>query len=103
MRSTGNFMIIKHSKYITQNFFKSILSHFFWKSKKVDLIVNDWPTIPSVHFLDQCHSCRLCEAICPEQAIIITANEVKINSKKCNSCLLCVDYCPHKTITVSDQ
>lgn len=45
---------------------------------------------------DACNYCRLCEAICPIQAIKVQKNnkEVTLDEGKCNNCGKCVKSCP---------
>ncbi|HOP57309.1 MAG TPA: glycyl-radical enzyme activating protein [Bacillota bacterium] len=41
-----------------------------------------------------CMFCGTCVAKCPENALTITNNEVRIDSEKCKMCLECVENCP---------
>ena len=41
-----------------------------------------------------CNKCCLCVPKCPNKAIYIENNEIKIDNNKCENCLLCVEFCP---------
>jgi len=45
---------------------------------------------------DECNFCRLCEAVCPIQAIKVQKNNqvVTLDKEKCNYCGKCVKACP---------
>jgi len=45
-----------------------------------------------------CIACKLCEKICPVDAIHVVDNLVIIDYNKCTSCGKCVEVCPMKTI-----
>lgn len=64
------------------------------------------------HFFDEdkCRSCRLCERICPNNAIVMVERErdgkkvfhPQIDYSKCCFCGLCVDVCPSKALTFTN-
>ena len=58
-----------------------ILSKFFFASNK-------------------CNGCRLCEKICPKQAITMIGNKPYWKFS-CDSCMACMNYCPQTAIQVS--
>ena len=42
---------------------------------------------------EKCISCENCVKNCPENAIVIEDNIIKINENKCKKCYLCVENC----------
>lgn len=49
---------------------------------------------------NQCNGCRLCERICPKQAIAMIGNK-PYWKYSCDSCMACMNYCPQTAIQVS--
>ena len=49
---------------------------------------------------NQCNGCRLCQKICPKQAIIMIGNK-PYWKYSCDSCMACMNYCPQTAIQVS--
>lgn len=48
----------------------------------------------------KCTRCYLCWKYCPDVAIEIEAEKVKINYDFCKGCGLCAEDCPKKAITM---
>ncbi|HQE04664.1 MAG: Fe-S cluster domain-containing protein [Tepidanaerobacteraceae bacterium] len=46
-----------------------------------------------------CIACKMCEKVCPFDAIHVINNVAVIDHEKCRNCMLCVEKCPTKTIT----
>lgn len=46
-----------------------------------------------------CIACKMCERVCPFDAICVKDNVAIIDYDKCRNCMLCVEKCPTKTIT----
>jgi len=49
---------------------------------------------------NQCNGCRLCQRICPKQAITMIGNK-PYWKYSCDSCMACMNYCPQTAIQVS--
>lgn len=49
---------------------------------------------------NQCNGCRLCQKICPKQAITMIGNK-PYWKYSCDSCMACMNYCPQTAIQVS--
>ncbi|MBQ4558786.1 MAG: RnfABCDGE type electron transport complex subunit B [Tyzzerella sp.] len=45
-----------------------------------------------------CIGCKMCEKVCPSEAITVTDNLAHINPEKCTNCGLCAEKCPKKII-----
>lgn len=45
-----------------------------------------------------CIGCKICEKVCPVDAITVTNYLAKIDQNKCTSCGACVEKCPQHTI-----
>lgn len=45
-----------------------------------------------------CIGCKLCEKVCPSEAIIVMDKKAKINESLCLQCTNCVQVCPKDTI-----
>ncbi|MCL5265247.1 MAG: 4Fe-4S binding protein [Chloroflexi bacterium] len=43
---------------------------------------------------DDCISCSVCEAECPQGAISQGPNHYSINARKCSDCGTCASVCP---------
>jgi len=61
---------------------------------------------------ERCIACKLCEAICPAQAIVIEAHEIQgirrttrydIDMTKCIYCGLCAEACPVEAIVETNR
>ncbi len=48
-----------------------------------------------------CIGCKMCEKVCPSQAITVEDNIAHINYDLCTNCGLCADKCPKKIIVAS--
>lgn len=48
-----------------------------------------------------CIACKMCEKVCPFDAIHVIDNVAVIDYEKCRNCMLCVEKCPTKTITAA--
>jgi Na+-translocating ferredoxin:NAD+ oxidoreductase RNF subunit RnfB len=45
-----------------------------------------------------CIGCKMCEKVCPSEAITVTDNLAHIEPEKCTNCGLCAEKCPKKII-----
>ena len=45
-----------------------------------------------------CIGCKMCEKVCPSEAIKVTDNLAHIDPEKCTNCGLCAEKCPKKII-----
>ena len=45
-----------------------------------------------------CIGCKLCERVCPSDAVTVENNIAHIDSEKCTNCGLCAEKCPKKII-----
>ena len=45
-----------------------------------------------------CIGCKMCEKVCPSEAITVKDNLAHINPEKCTNCGLCAEKCPKKII-----
>jgi 2-oxoisovalerate ferredoxin oxidoreductase delta subunit len=52
---------------------------------------------------DKCVRCGLCVDICPEHAVSMKDDDVKIDSDKCVACGVCVDECASEAISLSER
>lgn len=56
---------------------------------------------------EKCIACKICEKVCPANAICIDKNDGTIKSKidltKCIMCGNCMYYCPKQAINLSDE
>ncbi len=52
----------------------------------------------SVTDVEKCSKCGLCVSVCPHGAILISEEEVKIDSAFCKGCGLCYSTCPSNAI-----
>ena len=51
---------------------------------------------------DACIECRLCEEICPEQAIKVYHRKPVWDEEKCSLCMACIQMCPKRAIEYGD-
>ena len=51
---------------------------------------------------DRCIECRLCEEICPEQAIKVYHRKPVWDEEKCSLCMGCLELCPKDAIEYGD-
>ena len=51
---------------------------------------------------DKCIECRLCEEICPEQAIKVYHRKPVWDEEKCSLCMGCLELCPKDAIEYGD-
>lgn len=64
-----------------------------------DMLSNDANNIKSINLNKKCSGCRLCEKICPKEAITFSENGEgfyfpNIDLKKCINCGMCLKKCP---------
>ncbi len=45
-----------------------------------------------------CIGCKMCEKVCPSEAITVEDNIARIDYEKCTNCGLCAEKCPKKVI-----
>ena len=45
-----------------------------------------------------CIGCRMCQKVCPADAIVVENNLAWIDPEKCTNCGACVEKCPKKII-----
>jgi len=48
---------------------------------------------------DKCIGCRICEKICPVNAIVVAGKKAEINPSLCTDCGICAERCPVNAIT----
>lgn len=48
----------------------------------------------------RCTNCKICQKVCPANAIKIKNDRVKIKATKCNQCQACLNVCPNNAITM---
>ena len=48
---------------------------------------------------DKCIGCRICEKICPVNAIVMAGKKAEINPSLCTDCGICAERCPVDAIT----
>lgn len=49
-----------------------------------------------------CLVCAGCLALCPELALEIVRNKVRVNDAQCTGCCLCVDFCPMLALSLDN-
>jgi uncharacterized protein (DUF362 family)/Pyruvate/2-oxoacid:ferredoxin oxidoreductase delta subunit len=49
---------------------------------------------------EKCVLCRTCIKTCPEEAVKLLNDKIRIDYSKCISCFCCQESCPHKAIDV---
>lgn len=57
------------------------------------------PKIQIIWDKNKCLKCLHCIDVCPNKAISLSDNHIKIDSKKCDACLKCINSCPHKVLS----
>ncbi|MBE7035170.1 MAG: 4Fe-4S dicluster domain-containing protein [Ruminococcaceae bacterium] len=50
-----------------------------------------------------CIGCKICEKVCPKQAISVKDNLAVINYELCSNCGLCAEKCPQKIIEIKGE
>ena len=45
-----------------------------------------------------CIGCKMCQKVCPSDAIVVEDNIAHIDPEKCTNCGLCAEKCPKKII-----
>lgn len=45
-----------------------------------------------------CIGCRMCQKVCPADAIVVENNLAWIDPEKCTNCGACAEKCPKKII-----
>lgn len=50
--------------------------------------------------INRCTSCGICQAACPQHAVIRTGDSIKVNSILCAACGQCVSKCPQKALKI---
>ena len=59
--------------------------------------------VAPVAYVDEqtCTLCGACQTVCPNEAIALGQNAVKVNADLCCGCGACVDVCPNKAIRLN--
>ena len=57
---------------------------------------NTWPEI--AYRQSFCHKCGTCVAACPEKAISLGDEGIKIDRQRCTNCGLCAEVCPYNAL-----
>jgi len=66
------------------------------KRSIVSKMMNSVPMYPYV-IQDKCVKCRICEKVCPKNALSMTPYP-KVDKKKCINCYCCHENCPHNAL-----
>jgi pyruvate formate lyase activating enzyme len=59
---------------------------------------------PSIQWYEvKCIGCKTCIEVCPEKAISLDNNGIRIDRKLCNACGICTDECPSTALRIIGQ
>ncbi|MCK5124979.1 MAG: 4Fe-4S binding protein [candidate division Zixibacteria bacterium] len=53
--------------------------------------------------LAACLSCAGCIALCPEAALFLTSDSLRVNQGECTLCCLCVKFCPVTALVIDGK
>lgn len=76
-------------------FFKGCPLRCLWCSNPE----SQYPKIQIICDKNKCLKCLHCIDVCPNKAISLSDNHIKIDFKKCDACLKCINSCPHKVLS----
>ena len=51
---------------------------------------------------EKCTGCRICEEVCPSDAIIIVQGKAKLNMDECIECLVCIEECLEDALYINN-
>lgn len=59
--------------------------------------------VPYLKISNRCIACDSCFVLCPEKAILKTANTYTIETWSCTLCHICVEICPVSAIKFHEE
>ncbi|AEA47546.1 4Fe-4S binding protein [Archaeoglobus veneficus] len=62
-----------------------------------------WRTFKPIYNPEKCNHCLLCWLYCPENAIEVNDEEVKIDYEYCKGCGICAKICPKKALEMEEE
>lgn len=63
-------------------------------SEQENMITGCWRILRPVYDKEKCVMCRTCWISCPDAAIEIVEDEMRVNLKYCKGCGICTEVCP---------